>query len=72
MACKNTQHREMLLYTRVTRWVTSARALISWPFCCYTGSVRAAAAAYEEEGEEAAALASTFFGNNHRGNVSEG
>ncbi len=47
MACKNTQHHEMLLHTRVTRWVTRARAvaLISWPFCCYTGSVRAAAAA---------------------------
>jgi hypothetical protein len=29
-------------------------------------------ASTKEEGEEAAALASTFFGNNHRGNVSEG
>jgi hypothetical protein len=47
MACKNTQHHEMLLHTRVTRWVTSARALISWPFCCYTRSVSAVAAACE-------------------------
>ncbi len=74
MACKYTQHHEMLLHTRVTRWVTSGflGRFSATPEVCMQQQQRVRFASTKEEGEEAAALASTFFGNNHRGNVSEG
>jgi uncharacterized membrane protein YsdA (DUF1294 family) len=42
------------------------------PEVCVQQRQRVRFASTKEEGEEAAALASTFFGNNHLGNVSEG